>query len=416
MEATVLGGLQNPVFGQSSQQTAESPADTCLESTCRDVPVRETLNAIGPHTRDFEGNDVRLRGLVGGFAQGAGIAGGIQVTTADTIPHLQLRANFLTSTVLDQRFDLEAVLNTNGNRNHVDVWFSYMTRKNTFFGIGVQSSRAGNTSFDTDQRSYQGSFYRDFSRHLQGGVFTQVMNSHSGPGRTKDPAITENFSGTPNQLPAQWLPGLQSTTQILSYGGFIEYDARDKSVDLTRGFDIYIRAASNDGMKNHAAFADYGWLEGEFDVRGYIPLGSSRNSLALRSRGQFKNPRGGSEIPFYDLSFLGGRDFVRGYQSYRLRGNDLLMLSTELRQVIYKKTDRRGIDAFAFADTGQTWGDARSLTDLSVPAAQHFGFGHWHSGVGGGFQYRHSRSLTARFEAGRSNEGVKTYASISRGF
>ena len=66
---------------------------------------------------------------------------------------------------------------------------------------------------------------------------------------------------------------------------------RDNSVDLTRGFDLYGRVASNDGMNNHAAFADNGWLEVEFDARGYIPLGSSRTSLALRSRGQFKNPK-----------------------------------------------------------------------------------------------------------------------------
>jgi outer membrane protein assembly factor BamA len=148
------------------------------------------------------------------------------------------------------------------------------------------------------------------------------MNSHSGPGGSNGSAITDAFSASPAQT-LQWLPGLLSTTQILSFGGFAEYDARDKSVDLTRGFDIYSRIASNDGMKNHASFSDYGWLESEIDVRGYVPLGSSRTSLALRSRGQFKNTKGGSQIPFYDLSFLGGRDYVRGYESYRIAADRL---------------------------------------------------------------------------------------------
>jgi hypothetical protein len=58
----------------------------------------------------------------------------------------------------------------------------------------------------------------------------------------------------------------------LSFGGFVEYDARDKIGRPDPGFDIYGRIASNDGMKNHAAFSDYGWLESEIDVRGYIPL------------------------------------------------------------------------------------------------------------------------------------------------
>ena len=52
-----------------------------------------------------------MRGIVGGFEQGAGIAGGVQLTTADAIPHLELRAAALTSTTLYRRFDLEGVIN-----------------------------------------------------------------------------------------------------------------------------------------------------------------------------------------------------------------------------------------------------------------------------------------------------------------
>ena len=60
----------------------------------------------------------------------------------------------------------------------------------------------------------------------------------------KDALITESFSGTPDQAVERWIPGFLSTTQILSYGGFVEYDTRDKSVDLTRGVDLYGRVAS----------------------------------------------------------------------------------------------------------------------------------------------------------------------------
>jgi len=403
-------------FGQAPPETPDSTADPCLESTCRSVPLRENLTAIDLHSKSLNQPYVRLKGIVGGFAQGSGIAGGAQITTSNAIPHLQFRANFLVSTVLDRRFDLEAVLNTNGNRNHVDAWFSYMKRSNDFFGIGPGSSDVSRNFFDTDQRSYQASFYRDLTRQLQGGVFVQVMNTHSGLGSSQDPVITDNFAGSPGQPGLQWIPGLLSTTKILTYGGYVELDGRNKSKDLTRGYDVYVRAVSSDGLKTNADFSDYSWLEGEFDARGYIPLGSSRTSLALRSRGQFKNPRGGSQIPFYDLSYLGGREYVRGYETYRFRGNDLLMFSTELRQTVYKKTNHRGVDVFAFADSGQTWGDARSAIETSILAIQHYSFSSWHSGVGGGVQYRHSQSFAARLEAARSNEGMKIYASISRGF
>jgi len=404
-----LCGFQTPVVDQQSQQEAETPANPCLKSTCRNVPLREKLTALGLAKY--------VRGIVGGFEQGAGIAGGVQFTTADAIPHLELRAAALTSTSLNRRFDLEGVFNIAGDRNHADVWFSYMQRQTEFFGIGPLSARTDKTSFATDQRSYQGSLYRDITDHLESGVYVQVMNSHSGDGSsTKDPLISETFAGTPARPSDRWIPGFQASTQILTYGAFFEYDAKDQSVDLTRGVELYGRVSSNDGMNNHAAFADYGWLEGEFDVRGYIPLGSSRTSLALRSRGQFKNPKGGSQIPFYDLSYFGGREFGRGYESYRFRGNNVLMLSTELRRTVHKLTDLRGIDVFALVDSGQVWADARFSTNSAVVANQAFRSSNWRTGVGGGLQYRHSRSLAARIEVGRSQEGTRIYTSISRGF
>jgi hypothetical protein len=83
-----------------------------------------------------------------------------------------------------------------------------MQRQTDFFGIGPLSSSQMKTSFATDQRSYQGSLYRDIGGHLQGGVYTQVMNSHSGPGNnTNDEPITESFSGTPHQPVESWIPG-----------------------------------------------------------------------------------------------------------------------------------------------------------------------------------------------------------------
>jgi outer membrane protein assembly factor BamA len=402
---------------QDTGKEAEKEVDSCLTSTCRNAPVRENLTVIGS-----KGLGTRyIRGIVGGFAQGAGLAGGVQFTTVDAIPHIELRAAALTSTGLNRRFDLESVFTFAGSRNHADVWFSYMQRQNDFFGIGPRSSNAVPTSFATDQRSYQGSLYRDFTDRLQSGIYVQAMNSHSGTGSNEeDLPIGDSFSGTPGPAIERWSPGLFSSTQILSYGGFVEYDARDKSVDLTRGINLYARVASSDGLNGHAAFADYGWLEAEFDARGYIPLGSSRTSLALRSRGIIKTPKGGSQIPFYDLAFLGGRDYVRGYESYRFRGNNALIFSTELRQTVYKKTDHRGVDVFAFADSGQVWGDARSISSTAADPAilenQEFRSSNWRSGVGGGVQYRHSRSLGGRFEMGRSNEGIRFYASMSRGF
>lgn len=382
----------------------DEAAKRCLESTCRNAPIREKLTAIPLGTK-------YVRGIFGGFEQGAGIGGGVQLTSADVIPALELRATALTSTRYYKRFDLEGYFpNIGGSRNHADMWFSYMRRESDFFGIGPRISQDLKTTYATEQRSYQASLYRDITDHLQGGVYTQVTNSYSLQGKiTADTPINESFSGTPDQI-APWIPGFRSNTKILSNGIFLEYEGRDNTDGLTRGVNLYGRVASSDGLANRVAFADYGWTEAEVDVRGYVPLGTSRTSLAMRSAVELKKPKGGSQIPFYDLSWIGGREYVRGYELYRFRGNNSLLFSTELRHTVYTRSDTRGVDVFGFADSGQVWGDARLAFDDRLSSSN------WHSAVGGGLQYRHSRSLAARLEVGRSNEDVLIYVSMSRGF
>src|SRR5579871_60142 len=100
-----LCGLNSPaVMGQALPAEASKKVDPCLESTCRDVPVREELTAIDLPGRELGTRYVRA--IAGGFEQGAGIAGGAQFTTAHRIPYLELRAAVLTSTMLDRRVDL----------------------------------------------------------------------------------------------------------------------------------------------------------------------------------------------------------------------------------------------------------------------------------------------------------------------
>jgi hypothetical protein len=354
-------------------ETVVKKADKCAESTCRQVPLRETLTAIGLGTP-------YAHAIFGGFEQGAGIGGGLQLTTGRAIRGVELRAAALTSTQRYARYDLEAyVPDIGGSHNHADLWFSYTQRDTDFYGIGPRTADL-NSAFAIDRRSYQGSLYRDVTTHTQGGVYAQVMSARS----------------TVVLQP--------SASDVLSYGGFLAYDTRDNSLGLIRGVDFFARVASADGIGTRGGSAAAGWIETEVDARGYIPLGSAKTSLALRSRGQLKTAKDGREIPYYELSWLGGRQYLRGYHSYRFRDINVVLLSSELQQTVYAMTPSRGIDVFASADTGQVWGTAP------------FDSRNWESGLGGGLQYRHSRSIAARIEAGRSRERVAIYASLSRGF
>lgn len=387
----------------------DTTAARCLESTCRQVPVRETLAAINLKT-------AYARAIVGGFDQGAGIGGGVQLTSANAIRGLELRATALTSTRFYRRFDVGVFVPEIGSRrNHADLWFSHQQRDTDFYGIGSHTSPDLQSQFATRRRSYQGSLYRDFADHVQGGVYAQIMHTQSAPGEATPGAPIDELSSSAASEPVA-RSALRLNTQILSYGGFAVYDTRDNSNGLTRGVNIFGRVASAEGVGRHDASANYGWIETEIDARGFIPLGSARTSLALRSRNLLKTPRGeASQIPFYDLSWLGGRTSLRGYHSYRFRANNVALVSTELLQTTYAMSRVRGIDVFGFADAGQVWGDVRADTNSVILDRQGL-LSRWHSGLGGGLQYRHSRSIAARVEVGRSDDHVLTYFSLSRGF
>lgn len=363
--------------------------DPCLQSTCREAPVRETLTAV-------KLGNAYLRGILGGFEQAGGIGGGLQVTSAQAIPHVEFRAAALTSTKINRRIDLEAFLpHLGGTANSADVWLSYVGRDTGLFVTDPDTGTEFETDFAITQRSYQGSLYRDLARHLQGGVYTQFMNSRASLG----PATT--------------------TSRVLSYGAFVRYDTRDDSIGLTRGVDVFARAASATGLDDADGASVYGWTERELDARGYVPLGGHTSALLLRSRAQFKSPRDdGRGIPFYDLSWLGGRRALRGYDSYRFRGNNLLLLSTELQHTVRTLTGTRGIDVFGSADAGQTWGGGNGGTATSPALATRSAFRGdvWHTGLGGGLQYRHSRSAAGRIEVSRGQDRTIVYVSLARGF
>jgi hypothetical protein len=400
-------------LSQSSGRGSGTSAADRIRTFRRYAPIRESWTTINLGTK-------YVRGVFGGLEQGASIGLGVQFTTADIVPGVELRATLLTSAKLYRRFQGEVYVPKVVDENtHANLWFDYLRRtKDNFFGIGPTVPKTSMTNYDIERRSYNASLYHNFGSHIVLGGYATISNSATYTGqRDTDTPIDQLFSGDPNVVPiTAWAPGLKMNTRILSYGAFAQYDLRNNAVGLTKGAYFYGRIGSNDGLENKGDFSDYGWLVGEMDARGYIPLGTDKTVLALRGFALLKNPRGGSQIPFYDLSYLGGRMYVRGFLDFRFRGNNAALASAELRQTVWTQREDRGLDVFAFGDAGQVWGDNRSTTDPAVLANQDFSSSNYHASVGGGLQYRYSRGLAGRLEIGHSHERNLIYFSISRGF
>src|SRR4029453_2308996 len=135
--------------------------------------------------------------------------------------------------------------------------------------IGPTTSIDLESQFMSRRRSVQGSFYRDVTDHVQGGVYAQVMATETSLALDgAEVSMDERFSSTPVPPLDRWIPGLGLNTDVLTYGGFVVYDTRDDSLGLTRGVNFYGRVALADGVGRLDPSASYGWIEGEVDLRG----------------------------------------------------------------------------------------------------------------------------------------------------
>jgi outer membrane protein assembly factor BamA len=363
-----------------------------------------------------------VNGIIGGLEQGTGPGFGIELTTADSIPGIEFRATMLTSDKLYRRFEGEMYIPKIGdNKTHADFWVGYLRRtEDNFFGIGPLTPLSDKTNYDIERRSVNGGLYRDFTKDLQAGIYASYIDSNAYGGQgSNSPSIDTIFSGNPSVVPAAlWAPGLHSGSKVISYGLFGEYDRRNYEYGLTKGFYFYGRFGSVDGLdKGKVTFSDYGWLDSQLDARGYIPFWSNKTSLALRLAANLKSVKGGSQIPFYDQSFLGGFNYVRGFDTYRFRDNNALISNMELRQTVYSfKKENRGIDLIGFGDAGQVWGNVPSAIGPEIMSPSSLTNRAWKTSMGGAIQYRHTKSLTVRFDAATSQDGQSLYISASRGF
>jgi outer membrane protein insertion porin family len=125
-----------------------------------------------------------------------------------------------------------------------------------------------------------------------------------------------------------------------------------------------------ENRKQSGAFAKY-----SLDMRRYISLNGPRKGdlrqpkrvLAIRSL--LATARG--NIPFSEQYFLGGADNLRGYFDDRFWGNNLFLLSSELRLPMSKDGTLTGV---GFIDIGDAWG-ATDVNRDDIPGfSQHSTF------------------------------------------
>jgi outer membrane protein insertion porin family len=150
------------------------------------------------------------------------------------------------------------------------------------------------------------------------------------------------------------------------------------------------------------------------DTRRYINLDKTPRTSLKDGRKvvatRFLLGRAQGSIGFSEQFFIGGADDLRGFQDQRFWGNNLFLLSNELRLPFASRNDLVGV---LFVDIGDAWG-ATDLNAQNIPGfEQHKGFS---PRVGAGFGLRFKTPVgPVRLDLG-FGETTRTHFAIGQVF
>lgn len=176
-------------------------------------------------------------------------------------------------------------------------------------------------------------------------------------------------------------------------GFSLVYDSRDNEMNCTKG--VYTEINSIWNHKKIGSDEDYYMLDA--DIRKYRQL---RSGAVLACQAVLNVKEG--NIPFTQLSYLGGNMIMRGFYAGRYRDNDLLAFQTEYRRKLLGKW---GFTLFAGAGkVGHT------VEELGFHDLQH--------SLGFGFRRSLSKSnkVNLRIDIGYGNGNSNIYINIGEAF
>ena len=179
--------------------------------------------------------------------------------------------------------------------------------------------------------------------------------------------------------------GRLSTTRYVTTGAGALVDRRGET--------------SPDGWLAHAVLNGYAsttaaspsFVRVAIDVRGFRSTGSPRHVLAARVVASADVVPDGGRVPFALQQTLGGTNSLRGFSSYRLRGEQLAHLTVESRWQVWRR-----LDVVPFVDAG---GVSRSPTELALRGL--------HVSPGIGLRAKHKGRPIGRLDLAWGRDGAR---------
>lgn len=323
---------------------------------------------------------VKLGGMRSGSGQTLGIGYGYNGLW-------QKRLNFEVSARGTRKkafmFDLE--IDLPGFHAGRGEWSLYAKYENSpsmnYFGPGPDSNLSNRTSFRLEDTGVdiEGRYRLMDNLYLGGSIGGYFPNVGRGQ-RSSVPSTEEIFD-------PQMTPGLDHQADFLRTGTFLQLDYLDMP-EAPRAGGNYIAKYSHYrdlSLDRH----DFNYLHAAMEH--YIPYWNKTRVVALYMGGWFNWTREDQVVPFYLQPTLGGSKFLRGFERYRFRDHNAILMSIEHRWHLYAG----GFGALFF-EAGKV---APEPSELSLSELEYSG--------GIGFRFTIRDEVVIRVDNAVSREGYR---------
>ena len=303
----------------------------------------------------------------------------------------ELRAVASWSEIIERRFQFSYVDPAFSNgRYSVAVSAGYFKNATVrFFGIGPTTTRDDETNYTAPETRVNWKFGVYANEVTQIAVSQRFRNMQSIQRGATDLPFTASVFPTAS--------GVQGAT-ILGERLTFYYDTRNNLVTPTDGMSITAYAEINYDFHRGAErlYSRY-----ELEVKKMFASESKRAILIVRGDLQATI---GTDVPFYELSSLGGQNNLRGYGVDRYIDKQLLALSIEER-VHVLRTRLFGVTAdfeiAPFLDSGQVFDSYKAVS-----------FKDYRITPGVGFRGIIRPNVVGRIDYGYSREGGAVFAGL----
>jgi outer membrane protein assembly factor BamA len=261
-----------------------------------------------------------------------------------------------------------------------------------FFGIGANSLEGNETNYTLRQVGSEFTFGRRLIPEVIASLTERLRSVAIRRGAVDSlPYLQDVFTGVPGE----------DGSFVWAHRLALTYDTRDSQIMPTRGRygQVFIEVA-DEALGSQASFVRYG-LQG----RWLWPHLGERLVLAVRG---LLDRVDGPDIPFFELSELGGDETLRGFGESRFLDEGRVLVNAEERfkvfQINYGNV-RTDIELAVFTDIGRVF---HSFSDL--------GSGKIQAVIGGGIRFLAASQIVAKIDVGLGSEGVAIFTGLDYPF